>query len=635
MDFSAPSFSLGFDWDDDDPPASSDRREQPRGYGAPDAPSFSLGIDDDDDVVEEPRIPARGRQNEQAREFAAPDPPSFSLCFDDEDGDGELAADQRRDQAQPQVASGAPSSTGTADDDDDDKEDDFVLAGCNRPVRAERDSDTLDPDPLPTPAETNRFKRLRKGSATAHPAQTPQVPHREAPDAPSSSLSISDDDFLVGGQHHERLKPQASPRIPSSLSIEDEDDDFFLAGDRQPEPTLPQVTQLKRLRKGPVPPHLAPSPPPPKVPGQPTMEASPVITEDAARGAVGSWEDEIEDWTTDEDRPVRDVPPSVGSCSTSSNSKFSLLNRGVLMTQSRTKASTSKFTQTPNTSASISLEESCTKKLLPKITVSPMRKIYLLDSDTDADDDYSQNKAKSMQQNSKPQMNSTVQKSGAMMSDNWATPALDEFCKEYFESRKDAGFSQPKEGNTHYKASQPKNSGHLQQQASSSGGEVDDGPPAMQYLYHPDPRVGDLFRNRLQHFVPIGAGSTIANEHNRAKSLRSCRRQSSSSAAATDDWVTPGRVSVPTDASKRRVHASGTHSGSGHWFTNDSGRKVYISKNGQELTGRDAYRQYQKESGRGFNRYKKKGSSGTRRGAAQVKTETAAKRGTSRAKRKR
>ena len=41
------------------------------------------------------------------------------------------------------------------------------------------------------------------------------------------------------------------------------------------------------------------------------------------------------------------------------------------------------------------------------------------------------------------------------------------------------------------------------------------------------------------------------------------------------------------------------------------------------------------ESGRGFGRYKKKGSSGTKRGAAKVKTETAAKRGTSRAKRKR
>ena len=88
------------------------------------------------------------------------------------------------------------------------------------------------------------------------------------------------------------------------------------------------------------------------------------------------------------------------------------------MTQSATKANRSKFTQTPNTSASISLEESCTKKLLPKITVSPMRKIYLLDSNTDPDDDHSQSKAKTLQQNRKPQRNSTVQKSGAMMNDN-------------------------------------------------------------------------------------------------------------------------------------------------------------------------------------------------------------------------
>ncbi|EES11453.1 hypothetical protein BDA96_06G242600 [Sorghum bicolor] len=748
MDFSAPSFSLGFDWDDDDdPPAGSDRHEQPRGYEAPDPPSFSLGIDDDDvveapripavdrqkgherwstapdppsfslgfddDVVEEPRIRAGGRRKEHARGYTAPDPPSFPLGFDDEDGDGDilaadqrcerarppvapgapastgaaddddkedgfvlaggrrpvrverhrldrdplppprlqtnrfaapdppsfslgfddedghgdiLAADQRREQALPQAALGAPSSTGTGDDDD--KDDDFVLAGGKRPVRVDRD--TIDTDPLPPPASTNRFKRLRKGPAPAHPAPTPQVLHCEAP---YSSLIINDDDdSLAGGQHHEQSKPQAAPRVPSSLSIEDEDGDFFLAGDQQPEPTLPEpeVTQLKRLRKGPAPPHLAPSPPPLKVPGQPT-----VVIDNAARAAVGSWEDEIEDWTTDEDRPVRDVPPSVGSCSTSSNSKFSLLNRGVLMTQSATKANRSKISQTPNTSASISLEESCTKKLLPKITVSPMRKIYLLDSDTDADDDHNQNKAKTQQQNTKPRGSSTVLKSGAMMNDNWATPALDEFCNEYFKSSKDAGFSQQKEGNTHYRVSQPKNSGHFQQQTSSSGAELYDGPPAMHYLFHPDPRVGNLFRNRLQHFVPIGAGSTRENGQNRAESLSSGRRQFSSSAAANDDWVTPGRISVPTDASKRRVRASGSHSGSGHWFTDDSGRKVYVSKNGQELTGRNAYRQYQKESGRGFGRYKKKGSSGTKRGAAKVKTETAAKRGTSRAKRKR
>jgi hypothetical protein len=39
------------------------------------------------------------------------------------------------------------------------------------------------------------------------------------------------------------------------------------------------------------------------------------------------------------------------------------------------------------------------------------------------------------------------------------------------------------------------------------------------------------------------------------------------------------------------------------------------------------------ESGRRFNRYKKKGSSGTKRGAAKVKVETGAKQGSSGTKR--
>ena len=68
-----------------------------------------------------------------------------------------------------------------------------------------------------------------------------------------------------------------------------------------------------------------------------------------------------------------------------------------------------------------------------------------------------------------------------------------------------------------------KYSGHFQQQMSSSGAELDDGPPAMPYLFHPDPRTGNLFQNRLQHFIPIGAGSTRENGQNRAESLNSCR----------------------------------------------------------------------------------------------------------------
>ncbi|PUZ48987.1 hypothetical protein GQ55_7G289800 [Panicum hallii var. hallii] len=648
MDFTAPSFSLGFDSDDDDPPpsAGSGPREQPRGYAAPDAPSFSLGIDFVDDVEEEPRPRAGGRWEEQTRGSAAPDPPSFSLGFDDDDDD--LAAKQRHEQARPQVAPQAPPSAGAEDEDDD-----FVLAGSKQP-----------------PPETNRFKRLRKGPAPAHPAPTPQVRRCEAPDAPSFSLGISDDDeeFLADGQHHKQSRPPAVPRAPSSFSFEDEAD-FFIAGDQRAEPARIEATPLKRLQKGPVLPYLAPAPPPLKVPGPPTAEVSPVMSENGALGAVGtgSLEDEIEDCTTDEDRPMRDAPPSVGSCSTSSNSKFSLLNRGVLMTQSATKAKTSKFTQTSNSSASKSLEESCTKKLLPKITISPMRKIHLLDSDTDADDEQNQNKAKkpvspvkkrqdsmhkymqekpTLQQNSKPQGSTTVQKSEATMNDNWATPAFDDFCNEYFKSTNDAGSSQQKEGNSFRcsKVSQPKYTvgemeGHFQQQSTSSGDVLDDNldghPPAMHYFFHHDPRVRDLVRDRLHHFFPIGAGNTRVNEQSRGESL-SYRRRFSSSTAANNDWVTPnGRIPVPTDVGKRRVHASGTQSGSGHWFTSDNGKKVYVSKNGQELTGRGAYRQYKKESGRGFNRYRKKGSSGTKQGAAKVKVETAAKQGSSRGRGKR
>jgi hypothetical protein len=41
--------------------------------------------------------------------------------------------------------------------------------------------------------------------------------------------------------------------------------------------------------------------------------------------------------------------------------------------------------------------------------------------------------------------------------------------------------------------------------------------------------------------------------------------------------VTPNKTTpVPTDFGKRRVHAGGTQSGSGHWFTGEDGRKVNL-----------------------------------------------------------
>jgi hypothetical protein len=422
MDFTAPSFSLGFDSDEDEPapPVGSDRREQPRGYAAPDAPSFSLGIDLDDGVDEEPQIPAGGRREEQARRSAAPDPPSFSLGFDVDGGEEEEpctpAAGRREERERGPAASDSPSfSLGFDDDDDDDCE--ILVSGQRHqqtrqrvapraptPAGAEDEDDdlVLDGSKQPSP-EANRFKRLRKG-----PVSTPQVRRCEVPDAPSFSLGISDDDdeFLAGVQHQKQPRSPAAPRAPTSFSFEDEgdffrrpeaaqrevaptsaaaededddfvlagskqppsetnqfkrlrkgpapaypapslqvrrceapdapsfslgisdddDDDFladgqhqkqprtplaprapssFIAGDQRPEPAQHGMTPLKRLRKGPVPPHLAPTPPPLKVPGPPAAKVFPLMSDHAAMDDTGSLEDDIEDWTTDEERPVR------------------------------------------------------------------------------------------------------------------------------------------------------------------------------------------------------------------------------------------------------------------------------------------------------------------------------------------
>ncbi|KAE8807822.1 hypothetical protein D1007_15985 [Hordeum vulgare] len=612
----APSFSLGLGFDGDggasEPqiPAGARREEQPRRYEAPDAPSFSLGLDDDGDgdggASEPHHVPAGGRREEQPRRYEAPDAPSFSLGLDDDgDDDGgasephHLPAGGRREEHAPRYeAPDAPSFSLGIDDDDD-----FVAGGAP------------DPAPLPPQPETNRLRRLRRGP----------VPRYEAPDAPSFSLGIDDDD-----------------------------DDFVAAGTVDPEPLPPQpeTNVLKRLRRGPAPPSMAPPPPPPRAAAPVATEASPYFSRKAAPlGDIGSYEDEIEGFSDEE--PPRGMTPSVGSCRSSSNSKFSLLNHSVLMTQSTSKAKTTKSTPISNSVASEPLEESCTKKLFPKMTISPLRKIYFVDSDTDSDDNKKQSKPKKpvipikkrqesihmymqkkpiLQQNSKSEGSTVVQKSKDMMKDNWATPALDDFCSEYFKSVQDSRPSQQTKTNSisGSKVSGPYSSvsefgEHFQHESTSTGivleeNLTDNHPPAMHYFFHHDQMVQNLVRERLKHFVPIGAGTSERNEYGVEENLNYSRSQFGQSGGANDRWVTPNsRTSVPTDFGKRRVHAGGSQSGSGHWFTGEDGRKVYVSKNGQELTGRDAYKQYKKESGKGFRNFKKKKSTVKKAGSARAK----------------
>uniref|UniRef100_A0ACD5UF34 Uncharacterized protein n=1 Tax=Avena sativa TaxID=4498 RepID=A0ACD5UF34_AVESA len=495
MDFTAPSFSLGIDFDDPPPaaPARSDPRGQARGYAAPDAPSFSLGLDfEDDSGGEEPRFPAVGRSVGLARGYEAPDAPSFSLGFDDDDEDDDGGACQpqipaggrREEQAQRYEAPDPPSFSLGIDDDDH-------HGGAGEPR---------------LPARSRREEQPRR---------------YEAPDAPSFSLGIDDDDndFVHVERRHDQQRPQVAP---SDLScLDEEDEEFLLAGgglpDRargealHPEPVQPETTRLKRLRRGPAPRQMAP--PRPSTPAPLATETSPGT---AAWGDIGSIEDEIEGFS-DEERP-QGMPPSVGSCRTSSNSKFSLLSHSVLTTQSTRKANIAKSTPLSNSAVSKPLEESCMKKLLPKITISPLRKIHFLDSDTDSDDNKSLNKAKkpvspikkrqesmhkylqkkpTLQQNSKSEgssvvqkrkdsvvqkskdsvvqksKDSVVQKSKDNMNDSWATPALDDFCSEYFKSVQDSRPSQQKEVNSFSGSKVPRPSvgetgEHFQHQSSSS-----------------------------------------------------------------------------------------------------------------------------------------------------------------------
>lgn len=97
----------------------------------------------------------------------------------------------------------------------------------------------------------------------------------------------------------------------------------------------------------------------------------------------------------------------------------------------------------------------------------------------------------------------------------------------------------------------------------------------------------------------------------RSKSRKSHAKEVSQ---APGSWVEPkSHARTPKDAGKRRVQANGESAG--HWFTNSDGRKVYINRSGQELTGQSAYRQYRKESGAGgFRKSKKKASTKKRKG---------------------
>ncbi|KAG1365332.1 hypothetical protein COCNU_12G003320 [Cocos nucifera] len=452
------------------------------------------------------------------------------------------------------------------------------------------------------------------------------------------------------------------------LSDEEFEEDLGLRETPTPNPNQdpPHPPALKRLRRG------LPPPPPPWLP-------SPAAAPPCDGGGGGDHgpilftdvDDEIEEFSSQEERlRGQGGCSSVQSCKTRSSSKFLLHNHGILTSQQTSKLKAPKISPASDASTLTIIEQSCNKKLFPKLTISPLRKIYLLDSDSDdpsSEDEYEDGKEVDKSQERRPvttmtrngQEKSSLQANkahGEFWKDSspkknmkLETPALDEFCEEYFRSMKDQNSVHSKEEDMSFCSSrildadgfvedfedhhqQKHINGRTQQNRNLPSSQ----PPAFCYFYHSDSSIRTLVQKRLPFFNLLGAEKYRGNEESGAENFdymsqfghkdvprqaqRTCERRSEGiskrrrkpnsdnleeGSHASGSWVNPrSNAKIPKDAGKRRVRADGRQSG--HWFTGQDGRKVYVSKNGEELTGQIAYKQYRKESGMGFRKSRKK-----------------------------
>ncbi|KAJ4976954.1 hypothetical protein NE237_002060 [Protea cynaroides] len=466
-------------------------------------------------------------------------------------------------------------------------------------------------------------------------------------EAPSFSLGI-DVDFdsesrVVPG---EELVCKQAPESSSNVSfqVHADDDDFQYQ-------TLNTVIHiedsppvLKRLKRGPA-------------------TQLPAVGKPQSVQSSLDLDDDIEEFSSQEERRKGEAVgcSAIQNCSASNRSKSQLHCRRVLTAQSVSKNKVWKCTPSSNASTSANLEAADNKLMFPKLTHSPLRRFRLLDSDSDepsASEDLRQdagkNDATAKERYCNPDKYMTGNQprrpnafaSSLQTEDLWKdfspkknpnipTPALDVFCDEYFRSVKDKNAVQMQKGLSvsgskgYRKSSISENVKHLENLPSPL-------PPAYQYFYHEDPRIQKLVRERLPNFFPLGDvnnrghkqsdvavidymsqfGQKVCPQPDRVGnkapvggSKNGKRKVKSSStkevSQPSGDWVNPkSSACMPKDAGKRRVHAEG-HS-AGHWYTGQNGKRVYVTKSGQELMGRVAYMHYKKASGKGFKRSMKK-----------------------------
>ncbi|KAF5733864.1 hypothetical protein HS088_TW16G00305 [Tripterygium wilfordii] len=461
---------------------------------------------------------------------------------------------------------------------------------------------------------------------------------------PSFSLGLdldAESEPRIPSPAHSNISPaQDSPSIANLRAIGD--DNGFRVGvepglqvmDSDPDSGPEPLRVFRRLRRGPAKEKLS-------------------AKKEQERLVCDIGDEDIEEFSSQEDIR-RDTNPAA-KYSICSSSKVPLHTRGILTNQSSNHCNAQKWEQLSVAPASANLETSQRGFMFPRLTVSPIRRFQLIDSDSDSDDpsvseDLGKGTCKIEKSPLKRQRTANEQKRKASVCkplDNnlWkdfcptksfhvTTPVLDEFCDEYFQSMKNNGASQ-KLGST--VVTKMMDGGSPQ---NTSGGAnfdrihdlTDPLPPAHSYFYHEDPRIQKLVRFRLPHFSPLiknegnqlpheslinymnqfGNGETSTGKGTQKTNCKSSRRGRNKSKNsnyedphAREGWVNPKSIApIPRDAGKQRVHATGQ--AAGHWFTSPEGRKVYVSKTGQEFTGQTAYRCYKKESGSRFRKSKKK-----------------------------
>lgn len=175
--------------------------------------------------------------------------------------------------------------------------------------------------------------------------------------------------------------------------------------------------------------------------------------------------------------------------------------------------------------------------MFPRLTISPLRRFQLIDSDSDSDDssvsevpipDAKENNLSEKATHSNREQYSAAnaehrKKTFISMpqnmdlwkdfcpntSTNIPTPALDEVCEEYFTSVKDqnATLKRGSDGciNNNMRSYPNKNNRKTVLHQSDSKGPL---PPAHSYFFHDDPRIQNLVRSRLPNFSPLGVNST-------------------------------------------------------------------------------------------------------------------------------